>query len=51
MVRDVGIAEDLAQDALIGALEHWPIDGIPDNPGGWLMTGAKRKALDLFAQE
>lgn len=48
MVRDVGIAEDLAQDALIAALEHWPIDGIPDNPGGWLMTAAKRKALDLL---
>ncbi|MFE0557920.1 RNA polymerase sigma factor [Paenibacillus sp. NPDC058910] len=48
MVRDVGIAEDLAQDALIAALERWPIDGIPDNPGGWLMTAAKRKALDLL---
>ncbi|RAR42582.1 RNA polymerase sigma factor [Paenibacillus sp. MDMC362] len=48
MVRDVGIAEDLAQDALIAALEHWPMDGIPDNPGGWLMTAAKRKALDLL---
>ena len=42
MVRDVGIAEDLAQDALI-ALEHWPIDGIPDNPGGWLMTARSAK--------
>ncbi|MGG3504213.1 RNA polymerase sigma factor [Paenibacillus lautus] len=48
MVRDVGIAEDLAQDALIAALERWPIDGIPYNPGGWLMTAAKRKALDLL---
>jgi RNA polymerase sigma factor (sigma-70 family) len=48
LVRDVGIAEDLAQDALIAALERWPIDGIPDNPGGWLMTAAKRKALDLL---
>ncbi|MFG1735770.1 RNA polymerase sigma factor [Paenibacillus sp. 843] len=48
MVRDVGIAEDLAQDTLITALERWPIDGIPDNPGGWLMTAAKRKALDLL---
>lgn len=48
MVRDVGIAEDLAQDTLITALERWPIDGIPDNPCGWLMTAAKRKALDLL---
>ncbi|MGV2806198.1 RNA polymerase subunit sigma-24, partial [Clostridium perfringens] len=48
MVRDVGIAEDLAQDALIAARERWPIDGIGDNPGGWLMTAAKRKALDLL---
>ncbi|KOP66055.1 RNA polymerase subunit sigma-24 [Bacillus sp. FJAT-18019] len=48
MVRDIGLAEDLAQDALIAALERWPNDGIPDNPGGWLMTTAKRKALDLL---
>ncbi|MGG3280706.1 RNA polymerase sigma factor [Paenibacillus solani] len=48
MVRDIGLAEDLAQDALIAALERWPQDGIPDNPGGWLMTAAKRKALDLL---
>ncbi|SEL26076.1 RNA polymerase sigma factor, sigma-70 family [Paenibacillus sp. cl141a] len=48
MVRDIGLAEDLAQDALITALERWPNDGIPDNPGGWLMTAAKRKALDLL---
>lgn len=48
MVRDIGLAEDLAQDALIAALERWPNDGIPDNPGGWLMTAAKRKALDLL---
>ncbi|WP_456288659.1 RNA polymerase sigma factor [Paenibacillus sp. AK002] len=48
MVRDISLAEDLAQDALIAALERWPNDGIPDNPGGWLMTAAKRKALDLL---
>jgi RNA polymerase sigma factor (sigma-70 family) len=46
MVRDVGVAEELAQDALVAALEHWPRDGIPDKPGAWLMTTAKRKALD-----
>lgn len=46
MTRDVGAAEELAQDALVSALEHWPRDGIPDNPGAWLMTTAKRRALD-----
>jgi RNA polymerase sigma factor (sigma-70 family) len=46
MVRDVGLAEDLAQDALVAALEHWPRDGIPDIPGAWLMTTAKHRALD-----
>src|SRR5215218_3095533 len=46
MVRDVGVAEELAQDALVAALEHWPRDGIPDKPGAWLMTTAKHKALD-----
>jgi len=46
MVRDVGIAEDLAQDALVTALEQWPSEGIPRNPGAWLMTAAKRRALD-----
>ncbi|RZI42343.1 RNA polymerase sigma factor [Herbaspirillum sp. HC18] len=46
MVRDVGVAEELAQDALVSALEHWPLDGIPDNPGAWLMTAAKNRALD-----
>ncbi|XEC94491.1 RNA polymerase sigma factor [Paenibacillus tarimensis] len=46
MVRDVGLAEDLAQDALIIALERWPETGIPDNPGAWLMTTAKRRAID-----
>jgi RNA polymerase sigma-70 factor, ECF subfamily len=46
VVRDVGLAEELAQDALLGALEHWPIDGVPDNPGAWLMATAKRRAID-----
>ena len=46
MVRDIGLAEDIAQDALIAALEHWPTDGVPDNPGAWLMTTAKHRALD-----
>src|SRR5437868_5554037 len=46
MVRDIGVAEELAQDALVAALEHWPREGIPDNPGAWLMTTAKRRALD-----
>jgi RNA polymerase sigma factor (sigma-70 family) len=46
VVRDVGLAEDLAQDALVAALEHWPDSGVPDNPGAWLMTTARRRALD-----
>src|SRR5690606_22869485 len=46
MVRDVGLAEDLAQDALVAALEQWPEQGIPHNPGAWLMTIAKRRAID-----
>ena len=48
IVRDVGIAEDLAQDALVAALEQWPESGIPDNPGAWLMAAAKHRAIDLF---
>ncbi|MFD2043044.1 RNA polymerase sigma factor [Ornithinibacillus salinisoli] len=48
MVRDVGLAEDLAQDALVVALEKWPHAGMPDNPGAWLMTTAKRRAIDLL---
>ncbi|MFD2328730.1 RNA polymerase sigma factor [Cohnella sp. GCM10020058] len=48
MVRDVGLAEDLAQDALLIALERWPETGIPDNPGAWLMTTAKRRAIDVL---
>ena len=46
IVRDVGQAEEIAQDAVVAALEHWPQDGIPDNPAAWLMTTAKRRALD-----
>jgi RNA polymerase sigma-70 factor (ECF subfamily) len=46
MTRDVGLAEDLAQDALVAALEQWPRTGVPDNPGAWLMTTAKRRAID-----
>jgi RNA polymerase sigma-70 factor (ECF subfamily) len=48
MVRDVGVAEDLAQDALVAALEQWPKSGIPDNPGAWLMAAAKHRAIDFF---
>lgn len=51
MVRDVGLAEDLAQDALIAAMEHWPKDGVPDNPGAWLMTTAKHRALDRLRRD
>ncbi|WP_095046791.1 RNA polymerase sigma factor [Streptomyces sp. WM6386] len=47
IVRDVGIAEELAQDALVAALEQWPRDGVPGNPGAWLMTTARRRAVDL----
>ena len=50
MVRDLGLAEELAQDALVAALEHWPVDGIPRNPGAWLMTAAKHGALDRLRQ-
>lgn len=48
IVRDVGLAEDLAQDAVVAALAQWPASGIPDNPGAWLMTTAKRRAVDTF---
>ena len=46
LVRDVGTAEELAQDALVAALEQWPAEGVPNNPGAWLMTTAKRRAID-----
>ncbi|MDX3384618.1 RNA polymerase sigma factor [Streptomyces niveiscabiei] len=48
LVRDVGIAEELAQDALVAALEQWPRDGVPDNPGAWLTATARRRAVDLI---
>jgi RNA polymerase sigma factor (sigma-70 family) len=48
MTRDVGLAEDLAQDALVAAMEQWPDGGVPRNPGAWLMTTAKRRAVDHF---
>ena len=51
LVRDVGTAEELAQDALLAALEQWPAEGVPRNPGAWLMTAGKRRALDLFRRE
>ena len=46
IVRDVGVAEDLAQEALVAALEQWPESGVPDNPGAWLMGTAKHRAVD-----
>jgi RNA polymerase sigma factor (sigma-70 family) len=48
MVRDVGVAEDLAHDALVAALEQWPKSGVPDNPGAWLMATSKHRAIDRF---
>ena len=45
---DIGLAEELAQDAVVAALEQWPADGVPQNPGAWLMTVAKRRAVDQF---
>src|ERR671927_767134 len=46
IVGDIGVAEDLAQDALVAALEQWPTAGVPDNPGAWLMATAKHRAID-----
>ena len=51
MVRNIGMVEDLAQDTLIIALERWPVSGIPDNPGAWLMTVTKRKDIDLLRRK
>src|SRR5712671_6118251 len=51
MVGDVGVAEDLAQDALVAALEQWPESGVPDNPGAWLMTTAKHRAIDALRRD
>src|SRR6218665_3047853 len=48
IVRDVGLAEELAQDALVVPLKHWPESGVPRNPGAWLMQTAKRRAIDYF---
>ena len=51
LVRDLGLAEDLAQDALVAALEQWPRDGIPRNPGAWLMATAKHRAIDQLRRK
>lgn len=51
MVGDVGLAEDLAQEALVVALERWPADGVPDNPGAWLMTTARNRGIDRLRRE
>src|SRR3954470_13277590 len=51
MVGDIGQAEDLAQDALVVALEKWPVTGVPDNPGAWLMATAKHRAIDLLRRQ
>ena len=51
LVRDVGLAEELAQDALVAALEQWPESGVPEKPGAWLMGTAKHRALDHFRRQ
>jgi len=51
VVRNIDLAEELAQDALVAALEHWPSAGVPDNPGAWLMTAAKRRGIDLLRRQ
>jgi RNA polymerase sigma factor (sigma-70 family) len=51
IVRDIGLAEELAQDALVAALERWPKSGVPENPGAWLMATAKHRAIDLFRRK
>src|SRR6266516_442642 len=48
VVGDIGVAEDLAQDALVAALEQWPVSGVPDNPGAWLMATGKHRAIDFL---
>src|SRR5215471_13677837 len=50
-VRDVGVAEELAQEALLAALEQWPVSGIPDNPAAWLMATAKHRAIDSLRHQ
>ena len=51
MVRDVGLAEELAQDALVAAIEQWPKEGVPDNPGAWLVAVGKRRAIDRIRRD
>ena len=51
MLRDVPLAEDLTQEALLAALEHWPVTGVPDKPGAWLMASAKNRALDHLRRD
>ena len=51
LVRDVGLAEELAQDAFVTALEQWPVTGVPDEPGAWLMVTARHRAIDLIRRE
>ena len=51
LVRDVGLAEELAQDALLAALEQWPVEGIPARPGAWLMLTAKHRAIDRIRRD
>jgi RNA polymerase sigma factor (sigma-70 family) len=51
MLGDVGLAQELAQDAMVAALEHWPASGVPDNPGAWLMTTARNRALDHLRRQ
>ena len=51
IVRDIGVAEDLAQAALVAALEQWPESGVPRNPGAWLMAAAKHRAIDRWRRE
>src|SRR5579864_781246 len=51
IVRDVGLAEDLAQEALVAALERWPHSGVPENPGAWLTHVAKLRAIDFFRRD
>src|SRR5216683_6081880 len=48
IVRDVGVAEELAQEALVAALQRWPVSGTPDNPAAWLTATAKHRAIDVF---
>src|SRR5436853_4578494 len=51
IVRDIGVAEELAQDALVAALEQWPQSGVPDNPGAWLMATARHRAIDAVRRD